>query len=295
MKTNQEYWDSLSNENMLYSLTRDGVPDSFIDTIIAWFYPLTLVVIIAASIILFMHLKKEQRRWKTYFFSITLGTFIGGAWCLVMQKLDSAFPGWIFPPWGITGVEFGLTLEDIIFLPASTTLFYTCFRHFKINDFDNEKRNIIHSIIFIFYLLLSVLSLLFTGIAGRTEIVCFILPGLAFYCYARNGVHLKRFVIIQICIILFEVIWDIAAVSVLHRLPGMAWASQWNYIVFNSDGTPLHSSIFLNYTVNRWAWILDNPMEITPLFGICGGILNCGMFAAADMFFYDETSKQQCQ
>jgi hypothetical protein len=289
-KTNAEYWDYLSREDILYSLLKDGIPDTLTDKLIAALYPITLCIIIGCCIFAFRKLKDGQRRWKTWLFSITFGTLTGGTWCFIMQKLDPLFPGWIFPPWSITGVEFGLVIEDLIFLPASTTLFYAVYRFVTIADFQTQKRSRIYFTVFFVFTVLSIICLIGADIAGRTEVLAFILPALVCYIYTRNTINIKHFLVLQLCIVGFEVLWDLYAVSLLHRLPGMAWSSQWTYIVFNDAGAYFHSNIFLDYGTHRWAWLFDNPVEITPLFGICGGILNCCMFAAGDRFFYRKTT-----
>jgi hypothetical protein len=289
-KSNAEYWDYLNREDILYSLLKDGIPHTFVEKVIAGLYPITLCIIICCCIIAFKKLKYGQRKWKTWLFSITLGTLTGGIWCFVMQKFDPLFPGWIFPPWSVTGAELGLVIEDLIFLPASTTLFYAVYRFVTIADFQPSNRNRLFFLIFFVYTVLSIFCCIGADIAGRTEVLAFILPALVLYIYARNTINMKHFLILQLCILGFEVLWDLYAVSLLHRLPGMAWSSQWTYIVFNDAGRYFHSKIFLDYGTHRWAWLLDNPVEITPLFGICGGILNCCMFAAGDRFFYRQTT-----
>jgi hypothetical protein len=204
-----------------------------------------------------------------------------------MQKYDPRFPGWLFAPWSIIGPDFGLTLEDWIFLPASTTLFYAVYRKVSIKR-PFPQTSSFHVGVVCFYGFLSVLAFIITGFAGKMEILMFIVPSMVLYWYARKTIDVKKFIMLQLFIVLFEVGWDLFAVSLLHSIPGLSWASQWSYISFDVTGQCHHSSVFLDYATHRWAWLLENPVEITPLFGLCGGILNYVMFAAGDKYFYAE-------
>jgi hypothetical protein len=287
VKTNIEYWDELLAKGHLFSYVKDGYPDNIAESILGFAYPVELLLIITTCIILMLRLKPSLRRYKTWLFSITTGTILGGTWCCIMQKFDPDFPGWLFAPWSVTGLEFGLSIEDWIFMPASTTLFYVVFRMVSFDKESYYRNSGIHIIILSIYVLLSAVTLIFMNTAGRTEILMFILPAMIFYYYAKNIINIKKFLILQLFIVLFETIWDISAVSLVHSIPGLAWASQWTYLCFDAAGNAYHSSIFMQYSTHKWAWLLLNPVEITPIFGICGGILNYAMFSAGDKYFYD--------
>jgi len=286
MISNEKYWDLLLEQEKLYSLLKDGTPQGFFERIIGFAYPLFLVILTAICVIAYLKISKSKWRWKTHLFSITLGTLSGAVWCIWMQKFDPQYPGWLFPPWAATGVDFGLTLEDWIFLPVSTTLFYIFYRMVNVKDMNFTKKNTVHGIIIGSYCILSSLALLFTETAGRTEILLFILPGIVLYLYSRDIINVKKFLFFQVFVVLFEIIWDCAAVSWLHYIPGLSWSSQWLYLSFDSNGNYYHSKIFLDYGTHRYAWVFMNPIEITPLFGMCGGLLNYAMFTAGDKFFY---------
>jgi hypothetical protein len=290
MQSNMDYWNRLLNDGKLFSLLKDGPPHGAFEYCIAFAYPIILACMIVMGIIFFRRAQPSEKKWKTYVFSITCGSFLGGIWCCIMQKYDPRFPGWLFAPWSIIGPDFGLTLEDWIFLPASTTLFYIVYRKLSIAG-HVQNASSFHVIVMGFYGLLSVIVFIVTGVAGKTEIIMFMAPALLLYLYARKNIDIKKFIILQLFILFFEVGWDLFAVSLLHSIPGFSWASGWSYILFDANGQCYHSSIFLNYTNHRWAWLLMNPIEITPLFGICGGILNYAMFAAGDKYFYNDTGK----
>ena len=117
-------------------------------------------------------------------------------------------------------------LEDWLFLPASTTLFYCVYRNVTIKGPDFSNPAVIHRSIALFYCGISVAAFIFTGIAGRAEILLFILPAMVLFNYSRNTINLKLFLALQLFIVAFEVAWDFSAVSLIHSIPSMAWASQ---------------------------------------------------------------------
>jgi hypothetical protein len=286
LKSNGSYWNDLLAQGKLFSYVKDGAPHNFCEMTLGFAYPIILIIMIGAGTLFMVRLGPVKRKLKTYFFSIGLGTFLGGLWCCWMQKADPLFPGWLFAPWSASGLDFGLMLEDWLFLPASTTLFYCVYRNVAIKGPDFSNPAALHRSIALFYCGVSVAAFIFTGIAGRAEILLFILPAMVLFNYSRNTINLKLFLVLQLFIVVFEVAWDFSAVSLIHSIPSMAWASQWTYIAFDANGHGYHSRIFQNYSTHRWAWLIMNPIEITPLFGICGGLLNYVMFASGDKYFY---------
>jgi hypothetical protein len=289
MKTNSAYWNELNADGKLFSCLKDGLPHNFWEYLLAYAYPIIIVGMVCIGIYSMVKFKPSERKWKTYLFSISCGTILGAAWCILMQKHDPNYPGWLFAPWSVTGVEFGMTLEDWVFMVASTTLFYVIFRKLSTAIPLVPSKAGPHAIVIICYCILAIGIFAETQLAGKTQIVMHMLPGIAFYVYARKVINCKNFLVFQISVILFEVGWDLLAVSLIHFIPGLAWASEWSYISFDAQGRFFHSTIFLNYGTHRWAWLLLNPLEITPLMGICGGILNYAMFVAGDKYFYSKS------
>jgi len=139
------------------------------------------------------------------------------------------------------------------------------------------------------YVALTLFFLVFSALAGRTIALMFAVPGMILFFYARDNIDLRKFLLFQVIVVGFEVVWDIFAVSLIQFIPGMSWAAQWIYITFDANGAYTHSNIFLDYKTHRWAWLLRNPVEITPWFGIVGGLLNYTMFAAGDKLFYGKS------
>ncbi|HAJ80122.1 MAG TPA: hypothetical protein DCO75_10155 [Fibrobacteres bacterium] len=291
LKSNAEYWNELFRDGKVFSYIKDGMPESSWQHLVALAYPVTLIVMISISLVFMKIIRPSQWKWKTYFFSIFTGTATGGLWCLIMLKSDPAYPGWLFAPWSATGFECGLTLEDWLFLPASTTLFYSLYRWLHTRDYSKKIPLRFHEMVICFYGLISLVTLLIAKTAGRMEIVMFIIPGMVLYWYVKDSINFKKFIYLQLFVVFFEVFWDLFAVSFLHYIPGLSWASQWTYISFNAAGKCFHSNIFIDHSTNQWAWILMNPIEITPLFGICGGLFNAALFTAGDVFFYFKHEK----
>jgi hypothetical protein len=290
--SNSECWNLLQAQGRLYSHLKDGLPQTWWQQTIGFAYPIFLCVIIAVCVICMLRLPSEKRRWKSYLFSVSCGTLVGAAGCLLTIKWFASFPGWLFPPWGVTGVEFGLTLEDLLFQPACTTLFYVFYRFITTNNIPSRSSHVSHTCIILTYAAIVLLSVFFLKTAGRLEIALYLIPGMALYWFSREYIIIKKFLVLQIFVLVFQATWDLMSVSVLHSIPGMAWASQWIYVSFDNAGNAFHSPVYLDYAKNRWAWIMYNPIESTPLLGICGGLLNCALFASGDKLFYPKPATQ---
>jgi hypothetical protein len=286
IKSNIDYWNELNQGGKVFSCLQDGLPHGFWENALAFSYPIIICAMIAIGVISMLKFTSSERRWKTYVFSIACGTVLGGIWCFAMQKHDPLYPGWLFAPWSVTGVDFGLILEDWLFLPSATTLFYVVFRTLSRKTPPLAGNRSFYRGTLIAYIGLSVIIFFATATAGKTQILLHMIPGILLFSYAGKSAGAKHFAIFQIFTISFGAVWDLVAVSWIHSIPGLAWASQWSYITYDAAGGYYHSNIFLDYGTHGWAWLFKNPLEITPLMGICGGLLNYAMFIAGDKFFY---------
>lgn len=289
MKSNSEYWDNLLADGTLFCYLKDGVPQGLFQTLLGYAYPIMISLITVITIYLSWKLPKDQRKLKSLFVGVGFGTIAGWVWGYLMLHWDSYFPGWIFPPWAVTGIEFIMPIEDLLFYPFCTLLFYIIFRKINVTDDSWNKPWIIKSIIAL-YVIIIAFYLLFTSICGRAVALMFAIPGLLFFIYSKDRLNVKKYLVFQVILIAINTIWDWWAVSWLHYIPGMAWASQWAYISFDKAGDFTHSKIFLDYGANSWAWIFNNPIEGTPWMGISGGLLNYSVFSACDKFFYREAN-----
>jgi hypothetical protein len=286
-KSNWTYWDTLYNNGALYSHLKDGIPATLTDQIVAFAYPVIALFLVILNIVLLLRIPKAKRRMKTFVVTVGTGSILGWIWGAWMLKVDPVFPGWLNPPWSVTGLEFIMTLEDWIFYPACTALFYMFYRMVTIKG-KTWTAPKLHWTIITVYIALTIWFILFSRLAGQTEAVMFAVPGIILYIFARNTIDVKRYLIFQAFVIVFEVIWDLFAVSLVHYFPHHAWASQWIYLTLDANGGFHQSNIFLDRSQHPWAWLFMNPIEITPWFAIVGGLLDYCMFAAADKIFYHE-------
>lgn len=290
IKTNHDYWQELSGSGDLHAYFTDGAPEGFWQSLLGAAYPIMIFGLMIVTIFAYKKLKTSEKQFKTIFWGVGLTSIVGWSWGFWMLHHDPFFPGWIFPPWAVTGIEFLLPLEDWVFYPACTTLFYIIYRKIKVTD-ESWNRTWLRRSIIGFYSGLILFSLFFTELCGKSVSLMFVLPGVLLFYYARKEINLKKFVLFQIILMAINTIWDWWAVSWMHNIPGMSWASQWIYLSVNESGEYVHSSIFLDYSKHAWAWIFNNPVENTPYLGFAGGILDYSIFAACDKFFYGKKSK----
>lgn len=283
-KTNRSYWEELKAKGWLYSLLKDGAPRGPGQRLLAFLYPLILVGMAIFTVAMFLRLPRQKWKLRTLIPCLIFSTVLGWSWGAWMIHADPTFPGWLFPSWAVTGKEFVLSLEDLVFYPLCTIFFYLVFRKVSLpgEPWTSDRG---HFAVLAVYGIMSVFFLLFTSTAGRSEALMFAIPGMIMYALARDRIDIRKFLVFQVFVVLFAGIWDLAAVSWIHRIPGFAWASDWAYITFDANGGYHHSKIFLDYGTHRWAWIYDNPIEITPWLGIVGGIFNYGLFSFGDKIF----------
>lgn len=291
-KTNKEYWNELLAKGKLFSHIKDGVPDTPLKKIVGFSYPIIMVSIALVSVVLLFFLPKDKLRIKTFAAAMVICSILGWVWGIWMLRIDPEFPGWLNAPWAIFGKEKFMVLEDWLFYPGCTALFYIIFRKVVSSPKLPSSPNLF-TFILLFYLFVTLFFLIFSATAGKSIAMMFAVPGIILFILSRKYIDLKTFVIFQTVIVLFEVIWDLLAVSLIHYLPGFAWASQWIYITFDSAGNYTHSSIFLDYGMHRWAWLFMNPIEITPWFGIAGGLFNYALFTFLDTIFYKKAALSQ--
>lgn len=278
-KTNKDLYEDLKLK--LFSQNKDGVPKGIFQRLIGWGYPIALIVIWVIAIIGAIKLRKIWK-WKVFAIVFTLCSITGWLWGIYIEKYDPEFPGWLFLPWSICNLEFLLTLEDWLFYPACTFLFYYIFRAIK-EDRNNKNENlkiwtsIIHILITCFFCY-------FTAICGKSLAIQCAIPAIVLFFYAWDYWDIRHYFKFMGLVLVFEILWDYLAVSWLSYIPGMAWASQWVYITFDIDGNYLHSKVFLDYAKYPWAWIFKNPIEITPWFGLSVGMYFYALMIAVEKF-----------
>jgi hypothetical protein len=132
----------------------------------------------------------------------------------------------------------------------------------------------------------------FGSVCGRTVAFHFAGVSIFLFFYVWDRWDTLHYLKILLFIMAFATIWDWAAVSWIAKIPGMSWASGWMYLTFDSSGVAHHSSVFLSYEKYRWAWIFNNPIEITPWFGIAGGMFIYSVAMGIEKFI-DTTSHNE--
>jgi hypothetical protein len=286
-KSNKDRYTELKEKGYLNSTLKSGVPSTVLQKIIAIGYPIIVVIItFVTSYLIFS--KRSKMNFKVFVPHMLIGSLCGWFWGIFLEKYDPLFPGWLFHPWAVVGTEWILTLEDWLFYPVCGAFFYTLFRLLNNRFHSSEKSKWTFQI---FHISITLFFLYFTGIAGRTIALQFAVVSILLFFYAWDQWDTKHYLKLFLFITLFAALWDWAAVSWVAKIPGLSWASQWVYVTFDSSGLPHHSSVFLSYVDNRWAWIFNNPIEITPWFGIAGAMFTYSLVMALDKFITGNTKQ----
>lgn len=284
-KTNQDYYDENLEEGNLHSIRKDGdAPTSGWGLLLSKGYHIVLVLFTAIAGAVAIGLGKRWR-WKVFLPYMALLCTAGWIWEAIVLNADPHFPAWLFRPESIFGVDFIMTLEDWLFYPVCAALFYAFYRivENKVADFRNTRvRTVVVWVGFGGCVVSSAFFGIFGALCGRSLALMFGVPALLLWLYARDAINAKLFVFFFVFVVGVEVLWDWTTVAWIHQIPGLAWAVQWSYVTFDAAGNPTHSSIFLPYTTHRWAWIFENPIEITPWFGIVGAYINYISIVALD-------------
>jgi hypothetical protein len=285
MKTNQDFYNDLEKSGSLNSTLKDGPPKTTQQKIIALGYPIivAIITIITSFLLVF---KKEKMKFKVFVPHMIIGSICGWLWGIYMEKYDSTFPGWLFHPWAITGPEWILTIEDWLFYPICGAFFYALFRLIKNKQKSPEWTKWCFQF---FHIAITLFFIYFTSLAGKSIALQFALISIPLFFYAWDKWDTTHYLKMFLFIVLFAAIWDWAAVTWITKIPGMSWASQWIYLTFDSNGIAHHSSVFLPYNKYNWAWIFNNPIEITPWFGIAGAMFTYSLVLGIDKFI-DTTS-----
>ncbi|MDD5650692.1 MAG: hypothetical protein PHF86_09825 [Candidatus Nanoarchaeia archaeon] len=279
-KSNKQRYDELKEQGALDSVLKDGEPKNNFQKIVALGYPIIVAIITFITTYLLFS-KRSKMNFKVFIPHMIIGSICGWFWGIYMEKFDTTFPGWLFHPWSVVGPEWILTLEDWLFYPVCGAFFYTIFRllhnRFTSSEWSKWAFQIFHIAVTMFFLY-------FTSVAGRSIALQFALVSIPLFFYAWNTWDTRHYLKLFLFIVLFAALWDWAAVTWITKIPGFSWASQWIYLTFDTAGNPHHSSVFLSYTANRWAWIFNNPVEITPWFGIAGAMFTYSLVLALDKF-----------
>ncbi len=267
--SNREAFEANRASGTLYSIVKDGPgPVQGPGVFLNYGYQIALFLLVCLCVLAITALRNRWK-WRTYIPFLAFTSGIGWSWNIYILQVDSLFPSWMMRPEGQVGPEFLQTFEDWVFYPVTATVFYSAYRFLqtRVKDF-GHTRNGAAMALFGFFMTCFVFFTFFTGHCGKSLGIAFGLPTIALWLYSWKHINVKLFVFFLFFAVAFESIWDWIGASWLHRIPGLSWAVHWFYLSFDAAGNPHHSSVFLSYAHNPWAWIFDNPIEITPWFGI---------------------------
>ncbi len=268
-KKNRDFFEENEQAGNLHSILKDGPGRT---DGVNWFvnYGYQIVLLLASLFSLASMAALGRRwRWKTYVPFIFILSLLGWSWNIYILKQDPHFPSWIIRPMAQLGPDFLQTIEDWIFYPVMATMFYTVYRLLqgRIREFRSSRGGWLWGAFAVFVALMVFYSTC-TATCGRSLALWFGVPSLILWLFVRKRMNVRMFIFFMLFAVLFESVWDLVAASLIHRLPGMAWAVQWSYVTFDQAGHAHHSQVFLSYEKHPWAWIFENPIEMTPWIGI---------------------------
>ncbi|NLP02679.1 MAG: hypothetical protein GX089_09315 [Fibrobacter sp.] len=270
--------------NFSYYL-KDGLPSTLFEKIIARNFLISDIIVLIVSIILMIVLTKRKKwRWHAFWYicipSAASGLLLGA----IIYKIDPEFPGWVVPPWSSSGWIGFWCVEDILFYIFLTIFFYGVYR---LTEGDTETTDFkwaqgLKITFFIFMWTASLLMLSFGGICGKLETLMYAVPSMVLMIYAWHKINCRHMLLFIGTMVFFEILWDCFAVSWIYHYK--SWAPGWIYITWDQNGIAHFSSVFLDPAKHRWAWIFNNPVDITPWYGITGSSFIYMAINSVDIF-----------
>ena len=122
----------------------------------------------------------------------------------------------------------------------------------------------------------------FGGICGKLETLMYAVPSMVLMIYAWHKINCRHMLLFIGTMVFFEILWDCFAVSWIYHYK--SWAPGWIYITWDQNGIAHFSSVFLDPAKHRWAWIFNNPVDITPWYGITGSSFIYMAINSVDIF-----------
>lgn len=269
----------------LHHYTLDGLPMAWYEKIIARNFLISDIAVIVVSTLLMIFLcRRKLWNWQVFCIvcipSIISGLSLGA----IIYTIDPEFPGWIVPPWSSLGWIGFWCVEDLLFYTFVTVLFYGVYR-FTHQNSDPQDFKWAQGLKYAYFTFLSLASLgmlIRGGICGKLETLFYAVPSLIMMVYAWRRINCKRMLIFIGVMVVFESLWDWFAVSWLYYYK--SWAPGWIYITWNAEGVARFSRIFLDPVNHKWAWIFNNPIDITPWYGIAGASFIYMAINAAEVY-----------
>ncbi len=243
-----------------------GEPKGVFQNILAKMYPIILIILTIIVTYLIKPLKsKINLRFVIY---ILVGAFFGWSWNWFTVIFDPSMPGWAYHPWAIIGIKYGkMVLEDFIFYILCGALFYLV-RYYTPNIGTSKESS--KYIVLSCQIALTLFASYIFNVGGQSISLWFTIPGILMLWLTRDSWNLPRFFIVGMFVVLMGSNWDTIATTIIPSIPGYAWASEWFYISFDTQGIAHHSTLWLSYADHRWAWVGNVPIEIMYWFNISG-------------------------
>jgi hypothetical protein len=278
MKTNKDLYNSIKSKGYLDSTLTDGKPLTFLQKLLAKTYPIILCIF---AIIIGNNIKKVLKSIRFWCY-VMIGELVGLSWSITMTFYDPKYPGWLYHPWSIIGIDFGIVFEDIVFYIICGMLFF--FIRQKIPNIGISK-DWSKLLIFSGLMIFEGISLITFNFGGQSIILWFLIPGIIMLILSWKQWNLPRFFIMGAIINCLSIWWDTISSTIIPNIPGFSWASEWIYKSADKQGIWHHSNLWMNANICKWAWIGNVPIEIMFLFNISGWIF---IYSLAQLI-YDKT------
>jgi hypothetical protein len=215
-------------------------------------YSFVLAIITIATVGLFKFIWNRMHL-RVFAVVVTVGTFAGLTWQSFIQSYDSKFNGWWYLPNKSLGHVGRIAIEDILFYTICGAFFYGVYSILPKFKYRVVDCYIKYSLLFVSSIL-GALSFWLFEVGGYSSTLWFMIPGMILFVDSFHNIDGKRFLLFGLFMVIVASAWDI-------------WFRDWQYI----DQFGNHSTVWLNYSSNKWAWINGkNPIEVTPWFSFCG-------------------------
>lgn len=225
------------------------------------YYAYTLGALAALTFWLASKIKIE---WKIFIPHMLIGSICGWMWGIYLLTFDKNIGAWCFHPGTILGPVWLQTLEDWLFYPLCGAFFYCVFVIAKRFDIVLNSEFKYKISILTFNIFCTLFFLYFGAITGKSIACAFAVPAIVILIWQWDNWNALHYLIVNAFVTVFASLWDIIVVNFVN-------AQHWYYVTFSYDGIASHSNVFIPWS-KSWAWIFQNPIEITPWFGIAGGM-----------------------
>jgi hypothetical protein len=257
----------MENNAASYSVYKDGKPRTIIERVIGMAYS---VIILFSAVLCLKMWKSAKARFNSWrlIAAVSIGATTGWAWNLFTVLYDKRFAGWEYAEWSVIGLFIAkIPIEDWLFYLIFGSIFI--FIKAKIPNIGKSSIKNVNLTLSLMVFLTGLVFVL-SGPGGKSIAVAFAIPGLAMLVAVSRWLNLPRFFLTGAVVMLAGAGWDMLATNVIPNINGMAWASQWVYVTFDSLDNAYHSKLWLDYSACKWAWIGRVPIEVMFWFNCAG-------------------------